>query len=180
MSKNQLKISVVFITLFLAANIAAKAIGSLQSPNPALKGFTEGCENKPQPCWYGIVPGVTTWEAAESILVNMDYRPYYLWWGSLVRASYWASANHMYLVDFEAYPTSNFNNVETIQLLPNCRFEEWILHPRFGYYVIDTVGIMRRSVKSLGARTALSTTDAICEHLWAELEAKWSSEDAYS
>ena len=53
----QLKASSVLVALFLAISIGAKAVGALQPPNPALRGFVEGCENEPQPCWYGIVPG---------------------------------------------------------------------------------------------------------------------------
>jgi hypothetical protein len=55
-----LKISTYLVAILLTVSIAAKALGSLQPPNPALRGFTEGCEDKPQPCWYGIVPGVTS------------------------------------------------------------------------------------------------------------------------
>jgi hypothetical protein len=41
----------------LIFTLTARAIGTTQPTNPALRGFIEGCENKPQPCWYGIVPG---------------------------------------------------------------------------------------------------------------------------
>lgn len=51
----------------------ARAAGSLQPPNPALAGFTVGCEGKPQPCWYGIVPGMTSWEEANRLLLNFGY-----------------------------------------------------------------------------------------------------------
>lgn len=70
----QLKVAIIILTVLLAGSIAAKAIGSLQSPNnPALRGFTEGCEDKPQPCWYGIIPGVTTEEEANQILEKLTY-----------------------------------------------------------------------------------------------------------
>ena len=46
----------------LSLSLVARALGTTQPPNPALRGFVEGCEGKPQPCWYGIVPGVTTAE----------------------------------------------------------------------------------------------------------------------
>lgn len=49
-----------FITLgFLILSIAARALGSTQPPNPALRGFTEGCEHTSRPCWYGILLGTT-------------------------------------------------------------------------------------------------------------------------
>jgi hypothetical protein len=60
----QLKTTSILIILFLAVSIVAKSFGGLQPPNPALRGFIEGCEDKPQPCWYGIVPGETTVEEA--------------------------------------------------------------------------------------------------------------------
>jgi hypothetical protein len=64
----QLKATVALIILFLAIAIAAKTIGTLQPPNPALRGFIEGCEDQPQPCWYGIVPAVTSVEKAKQKL----------------------------------------------------------------------------------------------------------------
>ncbi len=48
------------VAAFAMFNIAARALGTLRPPHPALAGFTEGCEGQPSPCWYGIVPGVTT------------------------------------------------------------------------------------------------------------------------
>jgi hypothetical protein len=64
-----LPISLIFPVLSLAARV----LGSTQPPNPALRGFTEGCEDKPQPCWYGIVPGVTTVEQAKSLFAEQGY-----------------------------------------------------------------------------------------------------------
>jgi hypothetical protein len=58
---------------FLLLSLVARALGSTQPPNPALEGFTTGCEDKPQPCWYGIVPGVTTVEDASNHLLAIGY-----------------------------------------------------------------------------------------------------------
>jgi hypothetical protein len=69
----RLKISVYLVAILLTGSIAAKSIGSLQPINPALKGFVEGCEDKPQPCWYGIVPGNTMTKEAEIILTDLEY-----------------------------------------------------------------------------------------------------------
>jgi hypothetical protein len=55
-----LKLGLILIAIFASFSVTARALGTAQLPNPALAGFTEGCEDKPQPCWYGIVPGVTT------------------------------------------------------------------------------------------------------------------------
>lgn len=38
-----------------------------------MRGFIEGCEDKPQPCWYGIIPGETTLEDARNILEKLGY-----------------------------------------------------------------------------------------------------------
>ncbi len=67
-----LKSTTVFSLIFIILSLAARALGATQPPNPALRGFTEGCEDKPQPCWYGIVPGINTKEA-KNILVNLGY-----------------------------------------------------------------------------------------------------------
>jgi hypothetical protein len=61
----------LFITLALTiTSLAARALGSTQPLNPVLRGFTEGCEDKPQPCWYGIVPEKTTF--TDSVQIMMD------------------------------------------------------------------------------------------------------------
>ncbi len=62
-----LKLSLSFILAFGLFNVIVRGIGEIQPPNPALAGFNEGCEGKPQPCWYGIVPGVTTMREAKQI-----------------------------------------------------------------------------------------------------------------
>ena len=64
----------VFFLASLSLGLAAKVLGSLQEPNPTLAGFIEGCEDKPQPCWYGIVPGVTTVDEAQQLLLARGYQ----------------------------------------------------------------------------------------------------------
>lgn len=78
MSRLLLKPILVMTLTFTAFSLAARALGSAQPPNPALAGFTVGCEGKPQPCWHGIVPGVTTLFDTKLILENngYDYGPY--------------------------------------------------------------------------------------------------------
>lgn len=73
MTRFLLKHSLVLVAAFAVFNVAARAIGTLQPPNPALAGFIEGCEGKPQPCWYGIVPGVTTDEDVTRIMLQQGY-----------------------------------------------------------------------------------------------------------
>jgi hypothetical protein len=57
----------------LIFTLTARAIGTTQPTNPALRGFIEGCENKPQPCWYGIVPGVTSDQDAAELMLKAGY-----------------------------------------------------------------------------------------------------------
>jgi hypothetical protein len=49
----------ICIVLCVVLNTGMMVLGSSQPPQPVLAGFSEGCHDMPQPCWYGIVPGVT-------------------------------------------------------------------------------------------------------------------------
>ncbi|MBI5666454.1 MAG: hypothetical protein HZC41_00480 [Chloroflexi bacterium] len=68
------RLTFTLVAVFAGFNAAARAFGRLQPPNPALAGFTEGCEGKPPPCWYGIVPGKTSVEAAQRLLERAQVR----------------------------------------------------------------------------------------------------------
>jgi hypothetical protein len=63
----------VLLVIFAAAALAARIAGGAQPTHPALRGFSEGCEGKPQPCWYGILPGVTDTAAIDSALAAHDF-----------------------------------------------------------------------------------------------------------
>jgi hypothetical protein len=39
---------------------AAQVLGATQAPISPVQAFMTGCENQPQPCWFGVRPGVTT------------------------------------------------------------------------------------------------------------------------
>jgi hypothetical protein len=54
-----LKLTLTLILAFTLLVSAARTLGGMQPPSPALEGFSAGCEGKSQPCWHGIVPGVT-------------------------------------------------------------------------------------------------------------------------
>jgi hypothetical protein len=60
--------------LFSILSLVMMAVGTTQPLHPAIQGFVQGCENIPQPCWYGIVPGETTDDAAQEIMENLGYR----------------------------------------------------------------------------------------------------------
>lgn len=59
MLRLQLKLVLWISVLLTCTSFAVRAFGSTQPPNPALRGFTEGCDEQPQPCWYGVIPGVS-------------------------------------------------------------------------------------------------------------------------
>lgn len=59
MPRRLIKLILTLALILTITNLAARALGSIQPVNPALRGFTEGCEGNLQPCWYGIVPGET-------------------------------------------------------------------------------------------------------------------------
>ncbi len=64
----------LFVTPVLTITIlAARLLGGTQPPNAVLSGFNDECENQPQPCWYGIVPGITTIDQAKTHLLNAGY-----------------------------------------------------------------------------------------------------------
>lgn len=69
----QLKVTLILVAALMTISIGAKAVGALQPPNPALRGFVEGWEGKPQPCWYGILPEATTRADAEKIAGKLGF-----------------------------------------------------------------------------------------------------------
>jgi hypothetical protein len=85
-----LKPIILIVFIFITLSLMARALGTTQPPNPVLRGFTEGCEGQTQPCWYGIVPGVTKREYVITQLAkNMGYDidPAYL---MLTQLSIWS------------------------------------------------------------------------------------------
>jgi hypothetical protein len=67
------KLALLFVISLTVLAVVARAMGSTQIPNPVAVGFTTECDGQPQPCWYGIVPGVTTVEEATSYLLKIGY-----------------------------------------------------------------------------------------------------------
>lgn len=65
MIRSHLTAALSLITALMILSIGAKVIGTLQASNPTLSGFIEGCEGKPQPCWFGIVPEAMTVDQAK-------------------------------------------------------------------------------------------------------------------
>lgn len=59
-------LGLAFVVSLLVVSAIVLARGN--SLHPALVGFVEACNGQPQPCWYGIVPGVTTGQEAANRL----------------------------------------------------------------------------------------------------------------
>ncbi|MBL8164565.1 MAG: hypothetical protein JNJ61_21425 [Anaerolineae bacterium] len=68
-----LRLSSTLFILIVGLMFGALAVGAADAANPALLGFRQGCEDQPQPCWYGIIPGVTDVNHATAILEGMLY-----------------------------------------------------------------------------------------------------------
>jgi hypothetical protein len=66
-----LRITALMTLLMLSLLFAARVLGGVQSPNPSMAGFEEGCDDQPQSCWYGVVPGVTTEAEIGALLAFM-------------------------------------------------------------------------------------------------------------
>jgi hypothetical protein len=70
----------VRLTILLSLPIASLAVGAsllggTQPIHPALRGFVEGCADTLSPCWYGVIPGQTTFEAALTLLEQRGFTP---------------------------------------------------------------------------------------------------------
>lgn len=68
-----IKSSTALIVIFFVLSAVTRVSGEIQPTNPALRGFVTGCEAKPELCWYGIVPGITTVEEASQILLDKGF-----------------------------------------------------------------------------------------------------------
>jgi hypothetical protein len=65
--------SVITFSVISAGMIA---LGGTQPPHPALRGFIEGCEGVPQPCWYGIELGRTHIMSAVALMEQTNFELY--------------------------------------------------------------------------------------------------------
>jgi hypothetical protein len=85
MPRPYIRLSAILTPLFIIISIGLILLGRTQSFHPALRGFVEGCEGLPQPCWYGIALGVTTRDEAREIIrsgtdeIRLNYESGYSW-----------------------------------------------------------------------------------------------------
>jgi hypothetical protein len=63
-----LKVAVFLASSLVMVSFAAITFGRQQPSDLLLRGLAEGCRTKPQPCWYGIVPGVSTLDEMDTYL----------------------------------------------------------------------------------------------------------------
>jgi len=54
------KLTLIGVMVAGVLAVSSRTLGAIQPPNPALQAFDMGCEDQPQPCWFGIIPGKTT------------------------------------------------------------------------------------------------------------------------
>jgi hypothetical protein len=74
------KTVLTFVVTFATLNMLALVVGQMRRLPPTLAGFITDCDDKPRPCWFGIVPGVTRLADARQILVSQGYDPNNLNW----------------------------------------------------------------------------------------------------
>ena len=60
MSRMLLTYAMLIIFVLTLIGFVIRIVGTTQQPPVVMRGFTEDCTDQPQPCWYGIVPGITT------------------------------------------------------------------------------------------------------------------------
>jgi hypothetical protein len=57
-------LSVIVLTIL---TLIMRAAGSLLPAQPVIAGLDQACEDKPQPCWYGVILGKTTVNEVEAV-----------------------------------------------------------------------------------------------------------------
>ncbi len=72
MSRLLLKLSLLVTFILTLTNLTARIFGSTQPYNSAMRGFSEGCQDQPQPCWYGIIPDKTSFDDAVHLIRDHD------------------------------------------------------------------------------------------------------------
>jgi hypothetical protein len=98
---------------FLALSLAARALGYAHPPNTSLDGFTVGCQGKPQPCWYGIVPHQTSVLIAQSVLEELGYQVKVIHTGILSQLQAELSSNR----ECKVYSTLYNDSVTSLEIL---------------------------------------------------------------
>jgi hypothetical protein len=74
LSRFFLQLTTALIVVFATTNAIAIAAGNSHPPNPAAAGFSIGCVEAAQPCWYGILPGITSGNEAWGLMEQAGYQ----------------------------------------------------------------------------------------------------------
>lgn len=69
-----LRLTLIAFLGLASMTITAQVIGQQHTPHPALAGFRQDCAHQAQPCWRGIIPGITTVGELATILTGKGYR----------------------------------------------------------------------------------------------------------
>jgi hypothetical protein len=74
LSRFFLHTTTALVAAFATVNAIAIAAGNTRLANPAVAGFTVGCHEIEQPCWYGILPGITNGNEAWDLMEQAGYQ----------------------------------------------------------------------------------------------------------
>ncbi len=74
LSRLFLQLTTLLVFGFAAINAIAIAAGNIHMPNPAVAGFAIDCDEPDQPCWYGILPGITAGIDAWALMKQAGYQ----------------------------------------------------------------------------------------------------------
>jgi hypothetical protein len=103
----------IFILPLMAFSLVARALGDTQSASTILDGFTVGCQGKPQPCWYGIVPHQTSVLIAQAVLEELGYQVKVIHTGILSQLQAELPANR----ECKVYSTLYNDSVTSLEIL---------------------------------------------------------------
>ena len=153
MTRIYLKLTTPVFGLLLALMVIAPLFGAAQPPNPALRGFVEGCEDKPQPCWYGIVPAKTKTDEAKQVLESYGLAIAYESANEIIVADYLSNCSVVLTMQ---EPVINYFHVINITFsgCPFVRVGDLLL--LWGNYERFTIGITFNE----GSGTEISIGDA--------------------
>jgi hypothetical protein len=67
------RLVLALVAAFAVINAVVVVLARARPTSTAMRGFATDCENKPSPCWFGIIPGKTTFTEARQRLQQAGY-----------------------------------------------------------------------------------------------------------